>query len=163
MNWSLFQCVMTLMFFGLACKLIEMKLNSRQGWRPRLISLALLFVFFMSGITLDRGWPSRTDLPTEFMFIHAVVQKPQGTDEGNIVLIIRTKDNPNMPYSVMLPYDAAQAELWKMASVKVTLDGEIPVSYDPDTGYKFHLNAEPEKEAAKSRRMVIEPPKFRSA
>lgn len=162
MNWSLFQCAITLAFFGLACKLIEMKLNSQNGWRPKLMGAAVILVFFMSGITLDRGWPSRTDLPTEFMFIHAVVQKPQGTDKGNIVLIIRIKDNPNMPYSVMLPYDEAQAELWKMASVKVTLDGEIPVSYDPEKGYKFHLGAPAETENARNKGMTFEAPKFRS-
>lgn len=162
MNWSLFQCVMTLMFFGLACKLIEMKLNSRQGWRPKLLGAAVILVFFLSGVTLDRGWPSRADLPTEFMFIHAVVQKPQGSDKGNIVLIIRTKDNPNMPYSVMLPYDETQAMIWKMASVKVTLDGEIPVSYDPEQGYKFHIAEPAETENAKNKGMIIEAPKFRS-
>ena len=163
MNWSLFQCAITLAFFGLACKLIDMRTKSKTGWKTNVLGALLILVLFMSGTSIDRGWPSYSGLPSEFVFIHAVVQEPKNNEAGRIVLLIRTEYQPNMPYSVMIPYDDTQALIWRMATMKANTDGEIPVSYDPDEGYQFHIEDDTDAEKSKTKSIVIDPPKFRSA
>ena len=162
MNWSLFQCFVTVLFCGLAFKLTEMQLRSARPWRKRLTTLALVLVFFMSGISLDRGWPSRNALPDEFIFIHAVVQEPVNGKSGSIVALIRTKEKPDTPYSISLPYTEELGITMQLLSMQVLSEGEIPVSYEPGKGYTFHLKPAPSGENARSPGMMITPPKLRS-
>jgi hypothetical protein len=161
MNWSLFQCFTTLLFFALACKLLDMKLNSKSGWKPRAIIVLLVVVFFMSGISLDRGWPSRTELPNEFIFIHAVVKAPVDGEDGSIVALIRIKEKPDTPFSIELPYTEELAITLQLMSIHVLTEGEIPVSYTPGKGFGFHLKPAPSGENTNSQGLIT-PPKFRS-
>jgi hypothetical protein len=152
MNWSLYQCVVTALVCVLVFKLVEMKLRSARTWKVRGITAAIVVVFFMSGISFDRGWPSRSELPDEFFFIHAVVQEPEGDKAGSIVMLIRTKENPDIPYSVIVPYDKQVGEALKIVSRKVLTDGEVPVTYHEGTGFRFHVqNDEVEADNAKSK------------
>ena len=162
MNWSLYQCFVTALVCILVFKLVDLKMKSTKGLKMWLVTGAIILTFFMSGISFDRGWPSRSELPDEFMFIHAVVQEPEGDDPGSIVMLIRTKDNPKVPYSVIVPYNQKVGEALKIVSQKVLTEGEVPVTYHEGTGFRFHVQSEPEAENAKSRSMMIVEPKFRS-
>lgn len=158
MNWSLYQCFVTALVCILVFKLVEMKIRSARTWKVWGITAAILLTFFMSGISFDRGWPSRSELPDEFMFIHAVVQEPSGDDPGSIIMLIRTKLSPDIPYSVIVPYDKQVGEALKLASLKVMADGEIPVTYQEGTGFRFHVKQEDaEADNAKSRTMIKKP------
>ena len=160
MNWSLFQCFVTVIFACLAFKLVDMSDKPRRGWAKALTATGLVLVFFMAGISVDRGWPSRNSLPNEFIFIHAVVQK----DTQNIVVLIRTKENPAVPYSVVLPYTEELGITLELANLQTLLEGEIPVSYKEGSGYTFHIHPKPTEETKEQpARGGINTPKFREA
>lgn len=157
MNWSLYQCFVTALVCVLVFKLVEMKMRSSRGWKVWGITAAIVMTFFMSGISFDRGWPSRSELPDEFMFIHAVVQEPEGDDPGSIVMLIRTKESPTIPYSVIVPYNAKVGAALAIVNQKVLTEGEVPVTYHEGTGFRFHVQSEPETDNAKARVMFNKP------
>jgi hypothetical protein len=149
MNWSLFQCVITLMFVCLAVRIMNLSSQPKRLVAKVLTVLALVSVFFLAGISVDRGWPSREALPTEFVFIHAVVQKPAKQNAGYIVVLIRVKEHPDLPHSVVLPYTEELGITLELASMQTILEGEIPVTIESDGSLIFHIKAAPSEQPAK--------------
>lgn len=163
MDWSFYQCFVTVMFCGLVFKLDSMSQKPRRSWRKWATIAVAIVIFFASGITLERGWPSRHELPHEFIFLHAVVQPPSATSTGMIVVLIRTKEHPELPFSVILPYSEELGVTLELASMQTLLEGEIPVTFIPGKGFVFHIKHAPSSGEHPAKGTLIKKPFYRSA
>ena len=130
MDWSPFHCLVVLMLLVAGWK-IDSWLKTKQ-WPMRrkavIVFASVVALLWISGLTPERGFPSESEIPNDFIFVHGVVNKPTKNDPGVIYIWIRTADDIKRPRVYAMEYDEEMDMTIQLSNIKVAIDGEFRVA-----------------------------------